>query len=105
MRVPGVSILIVAALATVANTARAQSPLTCDEIETFLRAAKPGAQKTTAKGTTQPTHAIFDDGKLQHEAFIQSVHENKTEYRSSSGATELNFKDWWEFNVARWSRK
>jgi hypothetical protein len=97
MRAPGVSLLIAT---TVVAIARAQSPLTCDEIETFLRAAKPGAQKTTAKGTTQPTRAIFDDGKLQHEAFIQTVHESKTEFHGSSGATELNFKDWWEFNVA-----
>lgn len=83
-----------------AGDAPAASPLTCAEMETFLRTAKIGVQRTTAKGVTQPTHAALDDGTRRHEAYIQTIHESRREFKSDRGDTEMNFKDWWEFNVA-----
>ena len=106
MRVPelrlraGAAFLIWTALAAVPGPARAQSSLTCAEIEAFLGTAKIGFQRTTAKGVTQPKHATFDDGTRQHEAYIQTIHESKSEFKSDRGDVQLNFKDWWEFNVA-----
>jgi hypothetical protein len=79
--------------------APADSALTCAEIEAFLRTAKIGVTKTTAKGITQPKHAMLDDGVHRHEAYIQTIHESKTTFQGDRG-TELNFKDWWEFNIA-----
>ena len=96
----GAAFLIWTALAAAPGPARAQSSLTCAEIETFLRTAKIGVQRTTAKGVTQPKHATFEDGTRQHEAYIQTIHESKTEFKSDRGDVQLNFKDWWEFDVA-----
>jgi hypothetical protein len=81
------------------SLARAESGLSCAEIESFLRTAKIGAQRTATKGITQPSHATLDDGVRQHEAYIQTVHESKATFQGDR-STELNFKDWWEFNVA-----
>lgn len=41
----------------------------------------------------------MDDGKLQHEAVIQTVDITKTSHATARG-TELNFRDSWQFNVA-----
>jgi hypothetical protein len=70
-------------------------------MEQFLRDAKIGAQRNIPRGVTLPKRATLtsDDGKIVHDASIQTVHESKTSYTTSRG-TELNFKDWWEFNVA-----
>jgi len=96
---PGAALLIGAALSAALTPARAAS-LSCAEIENFLKTAKIGVEKTAAKGITQPKHATLDDGTRQHEAFIQLVHESKAQFQGSSGTTEMNFKDWWEFDVA-----
>ncbi len=72
---------------------------TCQEMEAFLRTAKIGPQRNIPKGVTNPKQATLDDGKFTHDAGIQVIHESKTSFTGSRG-TELNFKDWWEFNVA-----
>ena len=74
---------------------------TCAEMEQFLRDAKIGRQRDIPKGVTLPKRATLtsDDGRTVHDARIQTIHESKTSFTSSRG-TELNFKDWWEFNVA-----
>jgi hypothetical protein len=81
--------------------ANSKPKLTCAEMEQFLRDAKIGAQRNIPRGVTLPKRATLtsDDGKIVHDASIQTVHESKTSYTTSRG-TELNFKDWWEFNVA-----
>src|SRR5260370_11350099 len=73
----------------------------CAEMEQHLRDAKIGDQRNIPKGVTLPKRATLtsDDGKIVHDASIQTIHENKTSFTSSRG-TELNFKDWWEFDVA-----
>ncbi len=77
----------------------ARAQLTCQEMEAFLRAGKIGPQRNIPKGVTSPKQATLDDGKMKHDAGIQTVHEAKSSYQTSRG-TELNFKDFWEFNVA-----
>ena len=73
--------------------------LTCAEIETFLLTADIGTQRDTPKGVTNPKRATLDDGKRKHDAVIKRIHETKTSFTTHRG-TELNFKDWWEFDVA-----
>ncbi|HYM12549.1 MAG TPA: hypothetical protein VEU62_17565 [Bryobacterales bacterium] len=75
--------------------------LTCAEMEEFLRTADVGALKNIPKGVTLPKRATLTskDGKFTHDAAIQTIHESKNSFTTSRG-TELNFKDWWEFNVA-----
>ena len=72
---------------------------TCQEMEVFLRTAKIGSQRNVPKGVTLPKQATLDNGKLKHDAVIKVIHETKTSYTTARG-TELNFKDWWEFDVA-----
>jgi hypothetical protein len=75
--------------------------LTCAEMEQFLHEAKIGNQRDIPKGITFPKRATLtsSDGKIVHDASIQTIHESKNSFASSRG-TELNFKDWWEFDVA-----
>jgi hypothetical protein len=73
--------------------------LTCAEMETFLKTAKIGRQRSIPTGVTVPSRATFDDGKLQHDAAIQTVDISKTSFQTARG-TELNFRDSWQFNVA-----
>jgi hypothetical protein len=90
--------VLAAGLLLWAGSARSQ-PLTCTEMETFLRTAKIGPQRSIPRGVTSPKRATLDDGKRKHDAGIQVVHETRTSFTTSRG-TELNFKDWWQFNVA-----
>lgn len=75
--------------------------LTCAEMEQHLRDAKIGNQRNIPRGVTLPKRATLtsDNGKIVHDASIQTIHVSKTSFTSTLG-TELNFKDWWEFNVA-----
>ena len=77
----------------------ASSPLTCAEIEHFLRSAQIGAQRSLPRGITLPKQATLSDGKIKHDAVIKTVHISKASFTTQRG-TELNFKDWWEFDVA-----
>ena len=73
--------------------------LTCAEMEAFLKTAKLGRQRSLPVGVTIPSRATLDDGKLQHDAAIQTIDEAKTQFTTAKG-TEFNFRDSWQFNVA-----
>jgi hypothetical protein len=75
------------------------SALSCEQIETFLKTAKVGAQRELPVGVTVPSRALLDDGRLRHEAIIQTVDITKASHPTPTG-TELNFRDAWQFNVA-----
>jgi hypothetical protein len=78
--------------------ASAQS-LTCSEMEEFLRLGKIGQQKSIPKGVTLPTRATLEYNGVRHDAAVQTVNIAKVSYQSARG-TELNFKDFWGYNVA-----
>lgn len=86
-------------IAAQAPTSLPSVTLSCAEMEAFLTTAKIGRQKSLPVGVTVPSRAVLDDGKLQHEAVIQTVDITKTSYATARG-TELNFRDSWQFNVA-----
>ena len=73
--------------------------LTCEQMETFLKTARIGRQRSIPVGVTLPSRATLDDGKLQHDAAIQTIDETKTQFTTAKG-TEFNFRDSWQFNVA-----
>lgn len=73
--------------------------LTCEEMEAFLKKAKVGRQRTIPVGATLPSRATLDDGRLQHDAAIQTTDISAPTYSTPRG-TELNFRDSWEFNIA-----
>ena len=77
----------------------AVAPLSDAQIEHFLQEAKIVRTKSVGKGVTGSLRATLSDGTLTHEAQIQTVDENKTQF-NAPGATEFNFQDSWKFNVA-----
>ena len=76
-----------------------QPALTCPQIEDFLRNAPMGAMRDLPVGITVPKKTTLNDGRLKHDASIQPIHDSKASLQTAR-RTYLNFKDWWEFNVA-----
>ena len=91
--------LLAALLFCLAASAQDKPKMTCADIEQFLQKARIGPQKETKKGITRPKQATLDDGKLKHDAAIQSIDERKSQFQSQLGS-ELNFRDFWGFNLA-----
>jgi len=56
-------------------------------------------QKSIPKGVTLPTRATLEYNGVRHDAAVQTVNIAKVSYQSARG-TELNFKDFWGYNVA-----
>lgn len=76
-----------------------QPVLTLEQKEAFLRKAKVLKIRPIGTGVTESKRATLDDGKLQHDAHLQSVDEFKTSFQSKDG-TELNFRDSYRYNIA-----
>lgn len=79
--------------------ASAAPKLTQAEQEEFLRNAKIVSQHNLSQGITNSRRATLDDGKLQHDAHIQTVNVSKQSFQTAHG-TELNFRDTYKYNVA-----
>lgn len=95
-----VSALLLVTVATPQEQAvSAPSNLTCEEIEKFLREANILSSKRNPIGNTRPSRATLEDSRMQHDAAVQTIHENRPWIETAQGR-ELGYKDWWEFNVA-----
>jgi hypothetical protein len=97
---------IVAVMACVSGLAAAQpsappaSPrLTLAEMETFLRTARIIRRRDAGDGVTGSRRVTLSDGRLTHDAHLQTVDESATVFQSSR-KTELNFKDSYRYNIA-----
>jgi hypothetical protein len=88
-------------LAVPAAQAPAPAPaaLSCADMESFLKTAKIGRQRSIPVGVTIPSRATLENGEMQHDAAIQTLDERKSTYSTPRG-TELNFRDSWQFNIA-----
>ena len=92
--------LILAGLAAGLAYAQAEAPaLTAEDMESFLRTAKIVDTRLASKGVTGSLRATMTDGKMTHDAHIQSVDMVRNEFKSRR-AVELNFKDSYKFNIA-----
>jgi hypothetical protein len=74
-----------------------------DQIKQFLLAAKVVSSRHTSKGITSPWRLTLSDGTLTHDARFQTIDEHKTEMKSSSGRTELNFVDSYKYDIAAYA--
>jgi len=84
----------------VSPAAIAVAPVPPDaDIERFLREAEIVKTKDASKGVTNSMRATLSDGKLTHDAHIQTIDESKREFRSNAGV-EFDFRDSWTYNVA-----
>jgi hypothetical protein len=89
-------------LALLVHAQPAASPapsLSDSEMEQFLLKAKILKSKNASKGITGSLRATLSDGKLTHDAHIQTIDEEKAQFQGEQG-TEFNFRDTWRFNVA-----
>jgi hypothetical protein len=73
--------------------------LTLAEQEEFLLKAKVVRTKGVSTGVTGTLRATLSDGRITHDASIQTIDEFKQRFESDRG-TEFNFRDTWRFNVA-----
>lgn len=77
----------------------ASPQLSDTEIEAFLREAKVQRTRSTGKGVTDSIRATLSNGVMTHDAHIQTIDEQKREFRTPK-IVEFNFRDSWKFNVA-----
>lgn len=77
----------------------AAGELTLAEKEEFLRTAKVIQTRSARGGITGSLRATLSDGKLTHDAQIQSIDESKARFEGSKGV-EINFRDTYKFNIA-----
>jgi hypothetical protein len=73
--------------------------LTHAEMQAFLSKARIVRTRPASKGVTGTFRATLSDGRITHDASIQTIDERKATFTSARG-TELNFRDSWKFNVA-----
>ena len=69
------------------------------EMENFLLTAKIVERRSLSIGITGSERATLTDGRLTHDAHIQTVDVWKLSYTTSQG-TELNFRDSYTYNIA-----
>jgi hypothetical protein len=82
-----------------APAAPAQPVLSLAEQEAFLAKAKIIRTRGVNVGVTGTVRATLSDGKLTHDASIQTIDEYKQKFEGTRG-TEYNFQDTWRYNVA-----
>lgn len=97
--------VVVASLSLTASSlvgqskATTTSQLTLADMETFLQKARIMGKKDAGSGVTGSLRVTLSDGKLTHDAHVQSVDIAKPVFEAGQH-TELNFKDSYRFNIA-----
>jgi hypothetical protein len=81
------------------DPAPAGGQLSDKEKEEFLRNAKIGKMVGIKTGTTGTRQATLSNGRMTHDAHIQTIDRFENEFRTPSGL-ELNFRDSYKFNIA-----
>jgi hypothetical protein len=66
----------------------------------FLQHAKVIASKSENKGKSNASHLTLSDGKVTYEASFQPIDEKKPQGPGPNGGVELNFRDYWGYNIA-----
>lgn len=69
------------------------------EQEAFLATARVVRTRSVSIGITRTLRATLSDGRVTHDASIQTIDEEKTRFESVRGV-EFNFRDTWRHNVA-----
>jgi hypothetical protein len=72
--------------------------LSVEEMDVFLRTARITKKARAKKGVTDTIRATLSDGRVTHDAQIQTVDIEKTVFAAGK-ASETNFKDTWRYNV------
>ena len=100
-RSPRILGLVLASFTLVGAPARADEPNFTEEQKIdFLQHAKIIASKPEKKGTTSALHLTLSDGTVTYDASFQPVDERKAQGPAPGGGVELNFRDYWGYNIA-----
>jgi hypothetical protein len=92
---------VLASFALVGLLAGADEPNFTEEQKIdFMQHAKVIASKPERRGTTNAWHLTLSDGKVTYDASFQPIDEKKLEGPAPGGGTELNFRDYWGYNIA-----
>lgn len=85
-----------------AQNAAAPAPLTLtpEQMEDFLLNARVIATKGVNQGVTNTRRATLSDGRITHDAQIQTVDISLSVFKPPTGPPEMNFKDSYRYNIA-----
>ena len=92
-------LLFSAAAQSQASDSAAWATVPDAEAEKFLLEAKIIRTRGVSTGTTGTRRATLSDGRLTHDASVQTVDIRKMSFQTARG-TELNFRDSYRYNIA-----
>lgn len=92
-------LLLCPAVRSQTSGSAASAKLSDAEAEKFLLEAKIIRSKAVSTGITATRRATLSDGRLTHDASIQTVDIYKASFPTARG-TELNFRDSYKYNIA-----
>jgi hypothetical protein len=93
--------VVLASFVFVGASAGADEPnLTEEQKIDFLQHAKVTASEREKKGKSNASHLTLSDGTLTHDASFQPIDETKAQGPGPRGGIELNFRDYWGYNIA-----
>jgi hypothetical protein len=81
------------------NGPASEPKLTREQQEQFLLNAEITNSRGVSKGITGTWRVTLSDGKLTHDASVQTIDEYRARFESAMGS-EINFKDSYKFNLA-----
>ena len=94
-------LLTFACLVSVSRTLGADEPAFTEEQKIdFMRHAKIIDSKSEKKGKSNASHLTLSDGKVTHGASFEPIDEKKVQGPAPNGGTELNFRDYWGYDIA-----
>src|SRR5260370_24386236 len=93
--------VVLTTFALVSVVAGADEPTFTEEQKIdFMQHAKVIASQHEKKGKSDASHLTLSDGKITYEASFQPIHERKAQGPGPSGGIELNFRDYWGYDIA-----
>ena len=93
--------LVLASFAVASAPAGADEPnFTEQQKIDFMQHAKVIASKPEKKGTSNASHLTLSDGTVTYDASFQPIDERKPQGPAPGGGIELNFRDYWGYNIA-----
>jgi hypothetical protein len=66
----------------------------------FMQHAKVIASEPEKKGKSNASHLTLSDGKATYDASFQPIDERKLQGPAPGGGMELNFRDYWGYDIA-----
>lgn len=94
-----VPLLVAAAVAQPIAAKTATAPIPRDRQERFLLTARIVSEKAIGEGITHTKRITLTDGRMTHDAHVQTIDIFKPEYRTKEGI-EKNFHDSYKYNIA-----